>query len=219
MNDPALAEAATQTVFAHLAGAPPVVITESELLGWFHQPALVVTLTLRPSDSCPKKQEPIQSTLSTDTAEGDPPWNEIALALDEAIENLSPTEKQAVLVKFFKDKSHHDGGSKLGFGIGNDISQIHLGRALKRLRLSFFSKEIICTLGALATLLDHHAIDTAPASLVVRLSLLPQLSGGTPASTSETTPKGWLSKIAAVFHWKRGRSIVTYFLFKILYYY
>lgn len=202
LNDPALAEAATQTVFARLAGVPPVVTTESELLGWFHQTALDVTLNLCPSDSCRENQEQIVATLNTGIADRDPLWAEIALYLDEAIENLSPTERQAALMKFFEDKSHHDGGSKLGSGVSDDLSKIHVGRALERLRVSFSAKGIVCTVSTLTTLLGDHAVETAPASLVTRLSLLPQLSGSTPAGAVDAAPAGWLPKIAALFRRK-----------------
>ena len=199
LNDPALAEAATQTVFARLAGVPPLVTTESELLGWFHQTAIDVTLNLRPSDSCRKDLEQIVATPNPGMADRDPLWTEIALYLDAAIENLTPTERQAVLMKFFEDKSHHDIGSKFGLGAGDNISKIHVGRALERLRISFSSKGIVCTLGTLATLLDDYAIETAPGSLVTRLSRLPDLSGSTPPGAADPTPSGWLPKIAALF--------------------
>lgn len=209
LNDSALAENATQMVFARLAGAPPVVTTESELLGWLHHTSLHVALDLSQPESCRINADRTAASLDTGIAERDPRWTELAPQLDEAIENLSPTERQAVLMKYFQDNSHHNIGSKLAGGISEDTSKIHTSRALERLRVTFSAKGIICTAGLLTKLLTAHAIETPPANLVARLTSLPQPQGG--GADATTVPgdssAGWRSKFAAFFRRNRSKGV------------
>ncbi len=209
LNDSPLAEKATRTVFARLAGAPPVVTTESELLGWLHQTALHIALDLGHPESCRTNTELTAATRDTGIAERDPLWNELSPQLDEAIENLPPTERQAVLMKFFQDNSHHNIGSKLATGISDDTSKIHVSRALERLRVNFSAKGIICTAGLLTKLLTSHAIETPPAALVARLTSPPQPPCGAADGTAVPVDSaaGWRSKFTAFFRRNRSKGV------------
>lgn len=209
LNDSPLAEKATRTVFARLAGAPPVVTTESELLGWLHQTALDVALHLRQPESSRKNAELTAATLDTGITERDPLWKELSPQLDEAIENLPPTERQAVLVRFFHDNSHHNIGSKLAGGLSEDTSKIHVSRALERLRVNFSAKGSICTAGLLTKLLTAYAIETPPAALVAQLTSPPQPPSGAADGTAVPVDSagGWRSKFTAFFRRNRSKGV------------
>jgi hypothetical protein len=89
-------------------------------------------------------------------------WNEIRPLLDEAIANLREKDREAVLVRFFKNESLASVGATLG--ISEDAAQKRIVRALEKLRQFLSRHGITTTSAALSTTLTAHAVQNAPSN-------------------------------------------------------
>src|SRR5206468_476358 len=95
-------------------------------------------------------------------------WDEIAPNLDEAIDQLSDSDRQAVLLRFFDQKPMRDVGRILG--VSEDAAKMRVSRAIDRLRTQLASRGVTCTVVILASLVTERSIEAAPSHLVASLS-------------------------------------------------
>src|SRR5438552_4883884 len=92
-------------------------------------------------------------------------WAQIEPLLDEAMHALDATDRAAVLLRYFENKSLREVGVTLG--TSDDAAQKRVSRAVERLR-EFFAKRGI-TMGAsgLGLVISANAVQAAPVGLVV----------------------------------------------------
>ena len=62
----------------------------------------------------------------------DETWRRIAPELDEGLERLGKPERNAILLRFFEEKNHHEVGTTLG--ITEEAAKKRVNRALEKLR-------------------------------------------------------------------------------------
>jgi hypothetical protein len=98
---------------------------------------------------------------------------------------LDDTDRAAVLLRYFENKSLREVGATLG--TSEDAAQKRVSRAVERLH-EFFSKRNV-TIGAsgLAVLISANAVQAAPAGLAATISTAAALAGTTIATTSTAT--------------------------------
>ena len=80
----------------------------------------------------------------------DASWEQIAPFLDEGLARLSEKDRQALLLRFFEQKSFLEVGAKLG--ANEDAARMRVARALKSLRGFFLKRGLTLSLAALALL-------------------------------------------------------------------
>ena len=91
------------------------------------------------------------------------------------MDDLRNEDREALLLRFFKDRDFRAIGAALG--ISDDAAQKRVNRALERLRARLASRGVTSTAGALAVLLAADALSLAPAGLTL---ISPSGSGGGP---------------------------------------
>ncbi|PYI82943.1 MAG: hypothetical protein DME26_16060, partial [Verrucomicrobia bacterium] len=97
-------------------------------------------------------------------------WNEIAPVLDEALNELTATERQAILLRFFDHKTMRELGATVG--VSEDAAKMRVSRALDRLRERLGGHGLACSAIALGTMLGDRSVEAAPSSLVAALMCL-----------------------------------------------
>jgi hypothetical protein len=107
-------------------------------------------------------------------------WSGIEPLLDEAMESLDQSDRTAILLRFFEDKSLREVGQTLG--TSEDAAQKRVSRALELLRAYFSKNGRTVGVSGLAVLLTAHAAQSAPAGLKAAILSSAALSG-TGAST------------------------------------
>jgi hypothetical protein len=114
-----------------------------------------------------------------------PDWTHVEPFLDEAMQTLDDTDRDAVLLRYFENKSLREVGQTLG--TSDDTAQKRVSRAVERLR-EFFSRHGV-TVGAsgLIVLIAANAIQAAPAGLAATISAAAVLAGTTIAATATAT--------------------------------
>ncbi len=161
-----------QTVFADLARKSPSLAqntsAEGSLAGWLHRATRFAALNhLRDARRRRDNERQAMEQLLTD-AEPAADWEQIRPALDEALDSLGDDDREALLLRYFKNQDFRAVG--LALGVSDDAAQKRVSRALERLR-EFFSKRKI-TVGAsgLAVLISANAVQSAPVGLAATIS-------------------------------------------------
>jgi len=165
LNDPA-AEEAAQTVFIRLAQAAPKLRGDAELVAWLHRTTVHVSIDLWRSESRRRAREEKAAAMRNDVDEN-VLWAEMAPELDEALNELTDTERQTILLRFFDGKTMRELGAAIG--VSEDAAKMRVSRALDRLRGKLSTRGFACSPLALGKILTDRAVEVAPGSLVAAL--------------------------------------------------
>ena len=93
-DEPHLAEDIVQTVFTDLARKAHTLRHESMLGGWLHRHTCFVSSTLMHGERRRKERERQAMEINPLLHSGESPWEEIALVLDEAINELDEADRR-----------------------------------------------------------------------------------------------------------------------------
>ncbi len=165
--DLALAQEVAQLVFIRLAKAVPKFHSDAELVAWLHRTTVHVSIDLWRSESRRRLREEKAAAMQPDRTENDS-WNEIAPTLDEALNGLEEKDRQALLLRFFEQKTMRDLG--LALGVSEDAAKMRVSRALDRLRTQLGTLGVTCAVAALTTLLSERSVEAAPSQLAAGLA-------------------------------------------------
>ena len=132
--DASLAQEVTQLVFIRLAKAAPKLRGDAELAAWLHRTTVNASIDLWRSESRRRAREEQAVAMQANPAE-DQIWTELAPHLDEALDELTDADRQAILLRFFEQRDctlgtrpsvalSHDGpiATPRRFGIGAEPS-------------------------------------------------------------------------------------------------
>ena len=182
VNSPDLAGDIAQGVFTDLArkAQPLGRQTPGSLAGWLHRSTRYAALNhLRDTRRrlAHERQAMEQLLINSESA---PDWERIRPVLDEALDSLGDEEREALLLRYFKNQDFRAVG--LALGVSDDTAQKRVSRAVERLR-EFFSKRNV-TIGAsgLAVVISANAVQAAPAGLAAAIAAA--ALAGTAVSTS-----------------------------------
>ncbi len=174
VRSPQLAEEIAQSVFADLARDAGKLKPDTILTAWLYQVTrrTAVDVIRKESRRQLREQTAVEMTEMNATADD---WTHIEPLLDDAMAALDETDRSAILLRYFENKSLREVGTALG--VGDDAAQKRVSRAVEQLR-GFFSKRN-ATIGAsgLVVLISANAVQSAPAGLAVTISATAVLTG------------------------------------------
>ncbi len=175
-----------QSVFtdlAHKAGAlaPGCAAASSpSLAGWLHRATRYAALNhLRDTRRRLTNERQAMEQLLVNS-ESPANWEQIRPALDEAIDSLGDEDREAVLLRYFKNQDYRAVGQALG--ISDDAAQKRVSRAVERLREVFAKRGVAAGATGLAIAIAANAVQAAPTGLAATLSAA--ALAGTTVSTS-----------------------------------
>ncbi len=163
------------TLFARKARSLP---SDVILSGWLYRTTCLVAGDQNRSDHR-RRQREHQSLTAMNDAQSDSTWREIQPLLDEAMTCLTERDRDAVVLRFFEDRSLKDVGDALG--ISPDAAQKRLSRSLERLRESLARKQRFVTPAALAAAITAGAIQVTPGSVQAATIAATALAAASPA--------------------------------------
>lgn len=164
LGDPSLAEECVQVVFLRLARLKPRLTSEAEAVGWLHATAHRVTIDCWRKESRRRDREQRAAIMPIVNEPEDRYWDEVAPLLDEALNDLPSTDRQAILLRYFQCESLRDVGRALG--LSEDAAKMRLRRALEKLQLILGKRGITGSAAALAVLLERNAAEAAVPGLI-----------------------------------------------------
>ena len=188
VSSPDLAHDIAQSVFTDLARkAQPLAGTltgDASLLGWLYRSTRFLALNQLRDDRRRQARERQAMENFDPASETAPEWERVQPVLDEAMADLSDEDREALLLRFFKNRDFRAIGATLG--VSDDAAQKRVSRALERLRTQLTSRGVTATAVALSTALSANAVPLAPAGLAATLSTA-ALAGTTLATATTAT--------------------------------
>ena len=174
VRSPQLAEEVAQSVFTDLARNGGKLKPDTVLTAWLYQVTCRTAIDLVRKESRRQLREQIAAEMNAMNATASD-WTHVEPFLDEAMHTLDDTDRAAVLLRYFENKSLREVGATLG--TTEDAAQKRVSRAVERLR-EFFSKRNV-TVGAsgLAVLISANAVQAAPIGLAATISAAAVLAG------------------------------------------
>src|SRR5882724_3566786 len=131
VRDPHLAEDVTQGVFVALAKCAPRLLDRVVLSGWLHQTAQhIAAQTVRTIERRRTREQEAATMNQLLSSQPEASWEQIAQHLDAALGELSETDRDAVLLRYFRNYDLRTVGATLG--ISDDAAQKRIGRAVER---------------------------------------------------------------------------------------
>jgi RNA polymerase sigma factor (sigma-70 family) len=175
------AQEISQAVFIILARKAGSLSRHTALSGWLYQTARLTAKNYLRTEMRRQNREQeafMQSTLT----ENDPElWRQIAPLLDDAMGRLCPADRNAIVQRFFENKSLRDVGLALG---ANEVAaRMRVNRALEKLRVFFARHGVKSTTTAISDNISRHSMQIAPVGLTKMVTAVALAKGAT-ASTS-----------------------------------
>lgn len=166
-GDRHLAEDVSQGVFVALAKQAGSLADHPVLSGWLHRTTRNIAVQMIRVETSRRHREQQAAVMNEPTAT-DAPWKEIVPHLDAALAELGDSDRDAVLLRYFENKSANHMAVILGISAG--AAQKRVSRAVERLRENFAKRGITAGAAGLAGLISANAVQAAPVGLAVAIS-------------------------------------------------
>jgi RNA polymerase sigma factor (sigma-70 family) len=164
---PDLAREITQRVFTdlarkarELAGSLPA---NASLVGWLYRGTRYAGLALLRAERRRQTHERQVMEHFNPVPENDPDWERVGPVLDAAMAELDEADRDAVLLRFFKNQNFRAVG--LALGVSDDAAQKRVSRAVDRLREFLAKRGVIAGASGLVVAISTHAVQAAPGGL------------------------------------------------------
>lgn len=181
---PELAQDIAQTVFLDLAREASRLPASTVLPAWLHQVARRAAIDVLRSEKRRQAREQIAHQLS-DMNSSSMDWSEVEPLLDEAVQSLDEEDRNAVLLRYFADKSLREIGETVG--VSENAAQKRVTRAIDRLTQFFTRRGIRVTSAALIATLSANAVQAVPAGLTVAIAAAVSESAVAATAAAATT--------------------------------
>jgi RNA polymerase sigma factor (sigma-70 family) len=185
---PELAREIAQSVFTDLArkaralaGSLPV---DASLTGWLYRGTRFAGLTLLRSERRRHAHERHVMEHSNSAHETAPDWERVGPLLDEAMAELADADREAVLLRYFKNEDFFAVGRALG--VTDDAAQKRVSRAVERLREFLAKRGITIGTHGLVVVIAANAVQATPIGLSAAITAA-ALAGTTIFTTTTVT--------------------------------
>ncbi len=165
--NPHQAQEITQAVFVILARKARTLSPRTILSGWLYQTARLTAANFVRGERRRQKREQeahMQSALN----DPDPAWQQIAPLLDEAMGHLSEADRNAVVLRYFENKT----ASEAAASLRASEAAVHkrVNRAVDKLRAFFTKRGVTLSTAAIIGAVSANSAAAAPAGLAATVA-------------------------------------------------
>jgi len=143
----------------------------------------------------------MQSTFREST--GDPVWHQLSPLLDEAMSRLGKKDREAVVLRFFKEKSLREVAAAMQVTEAAAQSRVH--RALEKLHRYFARRGVSSTTAIIAGAISANSVQAAPVALAKAATAAAITKGAAASGSTLTLIKGALKIMA----WTKAKTAVV----------
>jgi RNA polymerase sigma factor (sigma-70 family) len=189
------AEEITQAVFVILARKAAGLRPDTILDAWLYETTRLTALSFLRGERRRQWREQeayMQSTFREST--GDLVWHQLSPLLDEAMARLGKKDREAVVLRFFKDKSLREVAAALQVTEAAAQSRVH--RALEKLHRYFARRGVSSTTAIIAGAISAHSVQAAPVALAKAVTAVALAKGATASTSTLALIKGALKIMA-----------------------
>jgi RNA polymerase sigma factor (sigma-70 family) len=196
--DPHHAEDVSQRVFLALARNAHQLSPRTTLGGWLHSTTHNLAVMTVRSEERRRIREQKAAPMLSDSSANDSVWERIAPHLDAALNQLSDSDRDLVVLRFFQRKTAREIGRQLG--LSEHAAQKRVARALERLRHVLRSHGLVLPSRALAGAISAKAVQAAPSGLAATLANHAVAHSAVSLSLAELVAKGLTISIPMKTH-------------------
>lgn len=168
-RDTTSAQDITQNVFIALAKNAKNLTHRPVLSGWLHQTTRNIAANTIRSEVRRRVREQEAATMNELlNSAPEQPWENIAPQLDDALTELSETDRDAILLRYFQSKTAQEIG--LTLGITAEAAQKRVHRAVEHLRESLSKRDLEIGAPGLTLMISTNAVQSAPAEFAAGLA-------------------------------------------------
>jgi RNA polymerase sigma factor (sigma-70 family) len=182
------AEEVAQEVFTLLARKAESLTEHPMLIGWlFSATQRTAWRLLRAERRRLQREHEAWAMRAGDFESGEENWEALRPVLDEAINQLKPAERDALLLRYFQEQPFSEIGQR--FAVSEDATRMRVERALEKLRSRLVRRGIKSTSAALALLLANNAVAATPSGLVTSITATALSNAATSGGIAALTAK------------------------------
>jgi len=190
---PHLAEEVAQSTFIKLARHAGQLAPDTILTAWLYQVTRRTAIDVVRREASRQLREQIATEMNAMNATA-ADWTHIEPLLDEAMHALDDTDRTAVLLRYFENKSLREVGATLG--TSENAAQKRLARAVERLREFFAKRGVNVGASGLVVVISANAVQAAPVGLAASVATAAVLKGTVLTASTVTLGKGMLNLMA-----------------------
>jgi RNA polymerase sigma factor (sigma-70 family) len=204
VRDVHLAGEITQAVFIILARKADSLGDKIILSGWLCRTARYAganALKIQMRRQRREQEAYMESILNE--AEPAETWDQIAPLLDGALEKLGQKDHDALVLRFFENKTFAEVGASLG--ASEDAAKMRVSRALEKLRKFFTKRGVSSTTTIIAGTISANSVQAAPVALAKSVTAVAIAKGAAASGSTLTLIKGALKIMA----WTKAKTAIV----------
>ena len=187
------AEEITQAVFIILARKAASLRSDIILESWLHETTRLTALSFLRGERRRqfREQEAYMQSALQESADAST-WNQLAPLLDDAVSQLGKKDRDAVMLRFFKEKNLRE--VAIALKTNEAAAQKRVLRAVEKLRNWFTRRGVVLPAAVVTAAISANSVQAAPVGLAVTISAA-AVKGAAVAASVTTLVNGTIKTI------------------------